>query len=267
MPASTALKRRARAPEPAALKKLRTVDKIADAAPVIPDDRLPLHDAIERKKQADAAVAKQQEAISRASEAAYLAESGLEKLRSKIAAADEGDVKRAASLIVAERPVVSGWMGESARRSLSQAEQSLAMTDKALLRLRADLATLQDDAAEAQNDVLTQIKTLTVPLAEKLVARVHEHKRATLVTGYILSGLLDDVSRRDAPRFNDSMRGMKADHAREAPLEQFKVEADRMRFGVADDDYKAAAHALDEIKAALFALQSDASAALPELKA
>lgn len=238
-----------------------------EAAPVDDDSRSALAAAIQRRKQADDGVAKQEQAIERAAEISYLADAEIEKLRAKIDAADEGDVKRAASLIKAERPVVSGWMGESARRSVSHAEESLAMTDKALVQLRADLAVLQDDAAECASNVLTQIKIVTAPLAQRLVAQLREHKRAAMVTSNMLAVLLDDAARRDAPRFQDSLRRMKAEEQREAPIRSLKAEVERLRFGAAYDlDPVAAAHAVDAIKSALLALQTDASAALPELK-
>ena len=144
MPA-TALKKKPRVVEPA-------------PAPAVPDERLALFDAIEAKRKADRAVEAQNEAISRGRELRTKAEEDIEKLRAKIAAADQTDVKRAATLIRGEKPITSPWVGESARRSVESAEEKLALTERALGQLKQDLEVMEDDAAEAANAVIVEFK-------------------------------------------------------------------------------------------------------------
>lgn len=249
----TALKRKARRDEPV-------------AAPAIAADRQALAKAIEAKRKADKAVEEQRQAIHRAAALALKASDDIATLRAKIAAADETDVKRAASLIKVDKPVVSPWSGESTRHAVERAERHLELTEQALKQLHKDMGGLQDDAAECTNAIMVEIKTLTVPLVQNLLAQLREHKRAAMITGHALAALLDDASPRDAPRFRDESRGMRADHAREAPLKEFKTAVERARFGVANDaDQGAAASVANELRAALLALQADASAPLPEV--
>jgi hypothetical protein len=241
-------------------KKRRVEDPVA--GPVIADDRLPLHDAIERKRKADRAVADQEEAIARARNLAVKADDHIRELRSKIEAADQTDVARAASLIKVDKPVASPWVGQSARDAVMRAERHLELTEAALKALHRDMNGLQDDAAEAQNSISVCIKQITAPLVAELVARLQAHKRGTLLTNQLLAVLLADGR---APRFNDESRSMKADRLRDAPHAGFKAEVERVRFGNAGDTTESALHLGDAIKMALTALQTDASAELPKV--
>ena len=93
---------------------------------------------------------------------------------------------------------------------------------------------------------LTQIKIIVAPLAEKLLASLREHKRATLVASNALAALLDDTAPRP-PRFRDESRSMRADRECAAPLEIIKTQAERMRFGVLPNaDQEAAANLVSE---------------------
>jgi hypothetical protein len=245
----------------AALKKKRRVEEPV-AAPAIADDRLPLHDAIERKRKADRAVADQEEAIARARDLTVKADDHIRELRSKIEAADQTDVARAASLIKIDKPVTAPWVGESARTAVERAERHLELTENALRRLHKDMAGLQDDRSEAENSISVCIKQITAPLVAELVARLQAHKRRTLLTNQLLAVLLADGR---APRFNDESRSMKADRVRDAVLQEFKAEAERVRLGTAPDATADAMRMADEIKSALLALRTDATVTLPEV--
>lgn len=247
---------------PVALKKK---PRIVEAAPPIPDARLGLFDAIERRKKADRAVEAQHEAISRGRELVDKAEADIEKLEAKIAAADETDVRTAASLVKADKTVAAPWHGDSARIAVTNAKERLRLTERARKQLQDDLAVMQDDAAAAQNAILVEIKKLTAPLVQKVVGDLREAKRKSIIATTVLNELLADDGRRSV-RFNDSLRAMKADSAREAPLKEFRAGFEHLQFGqAANDDYTTAVTALDMVKAALLALQTDPLAKLPEL--
>ena len=247
----------------AALKKK---PRIVEAASAIPDARLALHDCIERKRKADRAVEAQNDSLMRAREMIGKAEEEIEKLKKKIAEADLTDVKRAASLVKAERPIASAWVGENARRAVSAAEERLRLTEAALQRLKHDLVEMQDDVAAAQNAILVEVKKLVVPLIEKMVTKLREAKHQKMIAMSVLNELLDDDLGRRSVRFSSNgIRAMRADDAREAPLKQFRTEVENLRFGQADDaDYAAVETAVEMVKAALLALQTDATATLPE---
>lgn len=108
MPAAAALKRRPR-PE--------TV-----AAPPIPDERIALHDAIERKRKADRAIEAQHEAIHRAYALIEKSEQDIAALEAKIPDADLSDVRSAASLVKANKTVAAPWHGENARHAVESGE-------------------------------------------------------------------------------------------------------------------------------------------------
>lgn len=242
---------------------LKRKPRIVEAAPTIPDERLPLFDAIEAKRRADVAVAKQEQAIGRASEMVDKVEQDIETLRARIAAADQTDVKRAASLVKAERPITSSWVGDNARSAVTNAQEKLALTRRALEQLQKDLAVMQDDAAAAQNAVLVEIKKLMLPLVEKVIDDLRAAKRRSIIATTVLNELLADSGRR--LQFNETMRSMRADDAREAPLKEFKAGFEHVQFGQTDADFVAARAAVEAIKAALLALQTDPLAKLPEV--
>ena len=129
----------------------------------------------------------------------------------------------------------------------------------------SDLAELEDDRAAAQNAVIVEIKELTVPLVQKLIAELREHKQQCGYRQTVLSALLDDDDGRRTVRFHNSLRSMKADDARAAPLKASVAEAERLQFGRADYDYAVAGAAVDTVKAVLVALQTDPLAKLPEV--
>jgi hypothetical protein len=248
---------------PTALKRKRR-DQAEPVAPEIAAERVALAAAIEAKRKADRAVEEQLAAIHRARALAVSTEDNIAALRSKVSAACESDVKRAASMLKIDKPISSPWAGDNARLGVQRAEEDLRLTEAALKLLHQNMAELQDDAAEAQNSILVCVRQITAPIAQRLVERLDEAKRATLVANRILDTLLDDTGR--GLRFADENRSMRADRERAAPLEQIKMQAERLKFGAApDDDQIAAAHLVSEIKKALAELQHNPEAALPAL--
>jgi hypothetical protein len=247
-----------------ALKTRRRREEEPAPAP-IPNDRAALAKAIEAKQKASRAVADQEQAIARVREMVWKAEDELEKLRAKIAKADETDDARAATLLKNDKPITSAWSGDSARRSVTVAEERIRITQRARKRLEAELVTLRDDVAEADNVIWVCIRRLAVPLVQQLITKFHEQKRAAMVTMNVLSELTNDDTRR-APRFQDATRDMRATDERSAVLKPFKAETAFMTLAQADQaDYAAIQQAVSELKVALTALQTDANAELPKV--
>jgi hypothetical protein len=203
MPAA-ALKRKPRPVEP--------------ASPAIPDARLGLHDAIERRKQADATVQAQHASIYRSQGLVIEAEKQIEKLRAKVSDADRSDEQRAASMIKVERPVVSAWSGENARTAVKRAEANLEMTIRARAKLQAELRELELAAMVALNDVLTERTKLVAPIAAATLARLRVLRTETVEALAFLNILVD--IEKDAPKFhgNDIVASLNARQAREAAL-------------------------------------------------
>jgi hypothetical protein len=248
-----------------ALKRKRRDDLPVVAAPAIADDRLALHDAIQRKRKADEAAEAQRTAIARAQGLASSADDDIETLRGKIEAADESDVARAASFIKIDKPVIAAWSGESARTAVERAERHLEVTKAALKRLHKDLAALQDAAAVCANVVIIEANKLLLPLVEQLVAQLRADRARVAITSRVLAELVADDT-RIAPRFSEnSVYGLRASEERVSPFAALKSDVQSLLYGPTADQHTAAYEAVAAVKAARLALLSDASAALPEL--
>ncbi len=200
---------------PAAARKKRIIEEPV-AGPVIADDRLALHDAIERRKKANDAVTRQHEAIYRARSVISEAEEDIEKRRAKVATADETDARRAASLIKSERPIVSGWVGENARHAVEHGVRNAEMARRARAKLQDELAELELAAKLAENAVLVERNRLIAPVAALTVAKL-ENLRSEMASA---TALLDVLMRDQAPQFSDRdlLASMKCAAARQAVL-------------------------------------------------
>jgi hypothetical protein len=197
-------------------RKKPAIVEAVPTAPVIADDRLALFDAIEARKKADDAVTRQHEAVRRAQNVISEAEEHIEKLRGKIEAADLNDERRAASLIKAERPIVSGFVGSSARHAVEHAEANLAMTRRAQAQLQSGLRELELQARLAENAVLVERNKLIAPVAARTVERL-ESLRLEMAEA---TALLEVLMRDHAPKFSDRdlIASKKCADAREAAL-------------------------------------------------
>jgi hypothetical protein len=230
---------------PAATKRKQRRDEEPVAAPAVAPDRVALAAAIERKRRADRAVEEQHQAINRARQRAVEMDDHIRALRGKIAEADETDVKRAASLLRIDKPIASGWVGESARSNVEHAERNLMLIENALKRLRQDLKELEADAVSAQTAVALAVKLLSRPIAQRLLDRVRADRRRVMIDSAMLAELVSGDTG--------------------GALSEIKVAFDHARFATVDDDYKAASTALAELRATLAELQHNASAELPEV--
>lgn len=247
-----------------AAAKKKPADEVV--VPMVADDRAALAAAIEAKRKADAAVVRQEQAIERAAALVGEAEAAVEAARRKVPDAEAADVQRTASLIKNEAKIISPWSTDKAHSAVRVAEEHCALTRKALDRLRSELLVLEDDAAEAASDVLVEVKLLALPFAEKSFNELSDLKRRVAISQKVLAELVAGGDERDAPRFNDAFRSMRAGEKRDHITRSLRERsASLLLLGAPDAAHAAAATALAEWRAALRALQTDAAARLPSV--
>jgi hypothetical protein len=203
------------------MARTATLKRKIEAEPPAPDDRDdprgPLRAAIAHRQQADAACARQREAIARAKQTVDRAEIEVELRRSKIAVADESDVKRAATCIKGEKQLISAWSGDAARGALRAAENHVELMQRASAKLTADLAALDLAAKVAANAVIVERTKIVAPVAADVLAEIKTLQHDILRRRAQLAVLLRD----EAPKFpaNDAafMTASHADEARRKP--------------------------------------------------
>jgi hypothetical protein len=146
--------------------------------------------------------------------------------------------------------------------NMETAESALEVADAAHQRLRRDLAGLEDDAAEAANEVLIQVKLLTLPVVQKLLDESSVLKKRLHLNQRLLDLLTDSGRRNDEPTFHDEMRGSRASARRHEVFAAMRAEAQHILLGSHEDIL----YVLATWKAALAGLRSDAQTKLPEVK-
>jgi len=239
---------------PAAAKKPAEVPPLA-----VDDPRSKLAAAISAHTEAKQTVELKLQAIRRSLDGIEAAETNLEKSKKAVAKAREIDAKTAATNLDRGANPVSPWHTRQAISAVETAETTLEVADAAHKRLKGELAGLEDDVVEASNGIVVAIKELSRPLVEQLMTELRLARRRTAIITRVLSELLSDDP-RTLPRFHDTMRDFKAADARAVPFAEIKAEAERLLWGVSDEDRAVALAAAKEMKAALVEMQTNAAA-------
>jgi hypothetical protein len=248
MPAATALKKR----------KVET-------GPLVPDEREALCDAFAARFAASNAVSAKLEAISRCSHGAYEAEEKLERLRKAISKAQEADAIKAAEAISAGRAVTAMPATTKAERAIKEAQDLMEVSDAARLKLEAELRELEDDVSEANTAITVAITELMRPIARQFIDDLQQSRRRGAIAVAVLSELLND-DQRAAPKYNVSLKSMRAQERREAAIAVLKTaEVEHLLFGLSDADHLAAQEATAAVKKAMADLRTSAATPLPKI--
>jgi hypothetical protein len=243
---------------PATAKK----PSVVEGGPADDNPRSALAAAIAAHTASRKAVELKKQTIRRALDGIEAAEKKLERSRADVEKAKEQDVKSAASHFDKADVPDSPWHLRMAISNMETAESALVVADAAHQRLRRDLAGLEDDAAEAANEVLIQVKLLTLPVVQKLLDESSVLKKRLHLNQRLLDLLTDSGRRNDEPTFHDEMRGSRASARRHEVFAAMRAEAQHILFGSHEDILDV----LATWKAALAGLRSDAQTKLPEVK-
>jgi hypothetical protein len=235
---------------------------VVEAAPADDGPRAALAAAITAHAESSEAVEAKQQTIRRAYEAITAAETRIERCGAAMPKAQESDAKDAASRLDKGGTPVAPWHTQKATIAVEHAEQALRVATAAHRRLKQDLSELEDNLAEAANNVLVEVKLLTLPIVERLLAETTDLKRRLHMNQRLMDLLMFREHANDQPRFHNDMRGMRAAKRRDEVFAALRTEAEHLAFGLPEDVLPQ----LAVWKAALVSLRSDPKTELPEVK-
>jgi hypothetical protein len=207
---------------------------VVETAPAVDDPRSALAAAIVAHSEAQSAVEAKKQTIRRALEGVGAAETRLEHCRASVAKAKEQDVKSAATHFDKSGTPDSPWHLRRAISEVEMAETSLEVADAAHKKLKNDLRELEDNAAECANQILIEIRLLTLPIVQKLLAESVGLKQRLHTNQRLLNLPTEHGHRNDQPSFHDEMRGMRAAEQRDV-LGTLRAEVQNLAFGWPDD--------------------------------